>query len=152
MGNPRRRKGHPPRLATWDYSSAGGYFVTFQVKDRISCLSRVEAERTCLTLEGKLVEDSWLELPHQFPGLILDQMVVMPDHVHAVLFLPGGALINQGPTRINQGPHQSFFILQAPHAREGNTLGQGNPSLEGPSHPAHPPGRKQSVRVAIPVL
>ena len=97
-----RRKGHPQRLAGWDYALAGAYFVTFQVRDRRPCLSTVAGGRVQLAPAGRPVEVCWLDLPSRFPGLVLDRMVIMPDHVHAVLFLCG-ALINQGPTS-NQRP------------------------------------------------
>jgi REP element-mobilizing transposase RayT len=122
MKNERKRKGHPPRLPGWDYSWAGAYFVTFGVQDRSCCLSTIVKGQIQLSPWGHIVEECWLGLPELFAGIMLDEMVVMPNHVHAIVFLtnpdgachpdnpgrafihegPKGALINQGPT--DQGP------------------------------------------------
>jgi len=40
-----------------------------------------------LTVAGRRVSECWEELPIHFPYLVLDQFVVMPDHVHAVLHI-----------------------------------------------------------------
>lgn len=66
-----QRKGHPPRLPGWDYSRPGAYFV----------------------------KQCWLDLPPIFPHIRLDSMIIMPDHVHAVVILPGRAMMNHGPTQ-----------------------------------------------------
>ncbi|MGH9425419.1 MAG: transposase [Terriglobia bacterium] len=106
-------KGHPPRLKGWDYSWAGGYFVTFLVKGRLCCLSTIDKGKLQSSPSGEIVQQCWLELPTQFPQVVIDEMVIMPNHVHAVVLLtdtcgafiyegPREALINQGPT--NQGP------------------------------------------------
>lgn len=113
-----KRKGHPPRLKCWDYSWPGGYFVTFVVKDGQCCLSTIEADTLQVTEWGEIVRTCWLELPIRFPQVVLDEIVTMPNHVHAIIILtdqgatPGcrafiyegqqkdsdQALINQGPT------------------------------------------------------
>lgn len=33
------------------------------------------------------MEDSWLDLPSRFPGIELDEFVVMPNHIHGILVL-----------------------------------------------------------------
>jgi REP element-mobilizing transposase RayT len=128
------RKGHPPRLAGWDYSRPGAYFVTFTVAGRLRCLSTVRGGRVKLGTAGEIVEQCWQELPRSFP-VRLDARVIMPDHVHAILILTlpsetsrpasyralieeeasggaltsGGALINQGPTGDGQGSLQPMM-------------------------------------------
>ncbi len=104
------RRGHPPRLKGWDYSWAAAYFVTLVVKDRWCCLGTIEDEVVQLSPSGSIVEECWQELPGQFPGVELDALVIMPNHVHAILCLTGqddslggGAWINQGPRGQGQG-------------------------------------------------
>ncbi len=71
---------------------------------------------------------SWNRLPGLFPGIQLDALVVMPDHVHAIIWLPGcGALINQGPTNqgpTNQGPTGDKHQLQPMMADPRMLLGK----------------------------
>ena len=139
------RKGHPPRLAGWDYSRAGAYFVTFNVAGRLRCLSTVRGGRVQLSTAGEMVEQCWQELPRSFP-VRLDARVIMPDHVHAILILTpgteasrsasggalieGGALINQGPTGDGQGP--SFPTKDRQEPSRGKTTGSLQPMMADP--------------------
>jgi len=34
---------------------------------------------------GKIAEKFWLEIPNYFPFVILDQYVIMPNHIHGIL-------------------------------------------------------------------
>ena len=112
----RNRKGHPPRLAGRDYSAAGAYFITFSVSQRERCLSTVDEEGELrLTRFGRIVESSWQDVAAQFPHAVLDCMVVMPDHVHAIVMLTeGGALIHQGPARSPGGALPPLMVDRRP--------------------------------------
>ncbi len=105
----KKRKGHPPRLDYWDYSSAGAYFVTFVVNERKCCLSSVCKDEITLSKWGQLVLKCWNELPTHFPNISLDEISVMPNHVHAIILLDGTC---QGRALMNQGPTKEIFKLQ----------------------------------------
>jgi REP element-mobilizing transposase RayT len=47
---------------------------------------------------GLLVRYVWLETSGSFPGVILDEFVVMPDHMHAILRLGDGRRLDEAPT------------------------------------------------------
>jgi putative transposase len=81
------RPGHPPRLEGWSYSAAWLYFVTFKAA-RGSVLARPGAAGVSLTRAGEIVQASWNLLPCEFP-VELDSLVIMPDHVHAIVRLLG---------------------------------------------------------------
>ena len=80
------RKGHPPRLCSWDYSRPAPYFVTFKVAARERLLGERSRDRLVLSSAGRIVEDCWRGLPDRFP-VRLDVHVIMPDHVHAIVHL-----------------------------------------------------------------
>jgi len=84
-----RRKGW--RLPGFDYSTPGAYFVTLVLQDRVCRLARILAGKSCLTPAGQLIATEWSGLPGRFPGLALDEHVVMPDHVHGLLIVRPGA-------------------------------------------------------------
>ena len=67
------------RLKKYDYSQPGAYFVTI-------CLKRPELSFDIPKLRTILLE-TWRELALQFPSITLDEFVVMPDHVHFIVFL-----------------------------------------------------------------
>jgi putative transposase len=101
--HPHRGLGRPPRLRGWDYSSAGAYFVTFVVRNRHCCLGETVGSEMRLSQWGEIAQQCWVETPLQFPSVSPDSMQVMPNHVHAIAWLAGGALNNQGGALINQG-------------------------------------------------
>ena len=84
-----------PRLDNYDYSSAGAYFVTICTQNRRCVLSRVvgrglaPAETTAIeyTYLGEIAEKQLFLLADRYPYLTIDQYVIMPNHIHAILIL-----------------------------------------------------------------
>ncbi len=37
---------------------------------------------------GRIITQEWLAVPQKRPGVILDEWVIMPNHLHAVLYIP----------------------------------------------------------------
>ena len=104
------------RLKNCDYSSAGAYFVTICIRDRMHILSGIV--KTDLTVAdktnglavgeglappeitvklkpcGEVVKEQLQLIEARFPSVTIEDYVIMPDHIHAVLFLhekTGGA-------------------------------------------------------------
>src|ERR1700754_3155431 len=81
-----------PRLAGWDYGSHGLYFVTICTKDRIPYLGEISssADENSSFLKptdiGQIAENYWLQIPGFHPYVQLDEFVIMPDHLHGILF------------------------------------------------------------------
>jgi REP element-mobilizing transposase RayT len=75
------------RLKYWDYSADGGYFITIVTKDRECFFGEIENDQMKLSEMGKSAQDCWHEIPKHFPFVILDEFVVMPNHIHGVLFI-----------------------------------------------------------------
>lgn len=101
----------------WDYGSAAAYFVTFKVLYRRQLLSRIELNRLILSPAGDVVLRTSRLLPAQFPGVTVDRLVIMPDHVHAILVLaPGEAIAPAYQPRGRSGrePPESFMAQPTP--------------------------------------
>ena len=101
------------RLKNFDYSSAGAYFVTICVRDRMQILSEIvrtdltSANKTIgiavgeglappeITVKlkpcGKIVKEQLQLIETRFPSVTVEDYVIMPDHIHAVIFLHGKA-------------------------------------------------------------
>jgi REP element-mobilizing transposase RayT len=45
-----------------------------------------------LNLAGQMVDAVWREMPSEVAGVRLGAFVVMPNHLHAIVWLPGGDL------------------------------------------------------------
>ena len=69
------------RLQTYDYRSLRAYFVTICTEKR----QRFFAQPT---LHSYLLE-AWHALPKHIPGIELDEFVIMPDHIHFIVWLSG---------------------------------------------------------------
>ncbi len=73
------------RLASHDYRSSGFYFVTWNVKNRLTVLGDIQKGVVHLSKCGKIVMSEIYETMILRPDIHIDTVVVMPDHVH-VLF------------------------------------------------------------------
>ena len=84
-----------PRLDSYDYSSAGAYFITICTENRKCALSRIvgrglaPAETIGIeyTTFGEIAEKQLLLLKDRYPYLEVDQYVIMPNHIHAIMVL-----------------------------------------------------------------
>ncbi len=84
----------PTRLKGFDYSSAGAYFVTICAKDRAHIFADIgtvgdgahDVPQIRLTQIGRIVE-KYLLSSENISGVKIDQYVIMPDHIHAIIFL-----------------------------------------------------------------
>ncbi len=75
------------RLKGWDYTTPGAYFVTICTHQRAHLFGRVVDGEMVLNEYGEIVREVWFELPKHYAYLELDAFVVMPNHVHAIIFL-----------------------------------------------------------------
>ncbi len=94
------------RLQGYDYTLAGGYFVTLVVKDRRMVFGDVVADEVVLNAAGELIRSEWIKITNRFPSVVLDEFIVMPYHFHASLFLmelEERATTRVAPTKIYVG-------------------------------------------------
>jgi putative transposase len=92
----------PARLSDWDYGSDGMYFVTICTKKRMRYFGEIEPvdvfkaqnipeTRSIASLRmtetGKIAHDNFEKIPLFHPYVDVDEFVVMPDHVHGIVFI-----------------------------------------------------------------
>jgi len=75
------------RASWWDYTKPGCYFVTICTYGRKWVFGEVQYKSMKLSPTGVLVDKFWCEIPDHFPHVKLGVYVVMPNHVHGILFL-----------------------------------------------------------------
>jgi REP element-mobilizing transposase RayT len=80
------------RLSSYDYSLVGPYFVTICAYGK-RCIFEQHAARGA-------IEQTWQRLPERFAGLGLDEFVIMPNHVHFIVWLPGNHDAGAGFQRV----------------------------------------------------
>lgn len=81
-----RRTGH-------DYGQAGQYFITICTQNRYPYFGQIQPAATAIEdaylLGTALAEracECWQQIPQHFPFVETSAFVVMPDHVHGILF------------------------------------------------------------------
>jgi REP element-mobilizing transposase RayT len=85
--DPERHHRRSIRLKRHDYARAGAYFVTICAKDRECLFGQIEGETVILSEDGRLVDECWHLLPRHFPNVELDAFVLMPNHVHGIIWI-----------------------------------------------------------------
>lgn len=96
------------RLKGYDYSQAGAYFVTIVTHGRECLLGKICDGNLIPTPIGNLVESIWQSLPMHFP-VVLDQWVVMPNHLHGIIIFPADC--GKGVRDEGQSTHRSISIF-----------------------------------------
>jgi REP-associated tyrosine transposase len=90
------------RLQGHDYTWTRAYFVTTRAKTHDPIFEN--------QVLHQILEETWYTLPQRFPGITLDAFVIMPDHVHFIIWLNG--LVKPAPT-LGQvvGAYKSLVML-----------------------------------------
>ena len=78
------------RLVNYDYSTPGAYFITACTKDRDPLFETTKAKLA--------VESAWYSVLDVFANIELDEFVVMPNHIHGILWITG-----EGAYRLHPG-------------------------------------------------
>jgi len=86
--DPQKHHRRSIRLEGYDYSSPGAYFVTICTRGRECVLDD--------PVVTGIITDVWHALPRWFPTIALDEFVVMPNHVHLIVWLRGCDGVDQG--------------------------------------------------------
>ena len=81
MDHPARKH---TRLKNYDYSQAGGYFVTICTRDRAPLFWDASG---ALSPTGQTALCCLQAIPAHVRGVSLDACCVMPDHVHLILWI-----------------------------------------------------------------
>jgi len=118
------------RLKNYDYSKTGAYFITICTKNRAPILSTIVGAGSArpddesiyphivLTPLGEIVEKYIIDIHEYYPHIVIDQYVIMPDHVHLLLTILS-ASVSDG--------RESAFVTDGranPAPTVGNVIGR----------------------------
>ena len=73
------------RLSNWDYSNAAMYFLTICTKNKYPYFGNVFNDTVHLSMLGTVAYNCWLSIPTHFPHAMLDEFIIMPNHVHGII-------------------------------------------------------------------
>lgn len=89
------------RMKGFDYSKEGLYFITICTNKRHFLFGKISEGKMLVNQNGKILCDCWFDLPNHYTNIVLDEFVVMPDHVHGIIIIDNyGMLKNQSMATI----------------------------------------------------
>ena len=98
----RRRS---PRLKDWDYGTPDAYFVTVVTQLRRSRFGTIDGEGVMArSTLGTIAEAEWWRTATVFPNAHSPVFVLMPNHVHGIVYL------NLDPDLTRPPAHLSAFV------------------------------------------
>ncbi|MDJ0798285.1 MAG: transposase [Calothrix sp. MO_167.B12] len=144
------------RLREYDYSQPGAYFITICTQHKECNLGELINGEIQFTVRGMIASVFWLEISHHFPNVELDQFILMPNHIHGIIFIEdkniaetstmGGETPTMGGETPIMGGETPIMGGETPPLRKGKTPTMGEVSStmggETPSGGETPPLRK----------
>ncbi len=94
--DPEKHHRRSIRLPGYDYSQPGAYFITICTHNREYLFGDVADGKMILNEFGNVAQQCWLEIPQHFKHVKLDAYVIMPNHVHGIIFIVGSRHHNVG--------------------------------------------------------
>ena len=104
MEYPKRKR---LRLPDYNYAAQGAYFVTlctqgkkhlFQIDETDNIIPEPEVakslQRNEVAYQNKIVHRWINEIHNKFEYVIVDKYVIMPNHIHMIIFLNGGDTVH----------------------------------------------------------
>jgi REP element-mobilizing transposase RayT len=103
MYDPRIHHRRSVRLRGFDYAHDGAYFVTICAESRACIFGEIVSQVARLSAIGEVIESHWHALPRKYPQIELDAFVVIPNHIHGVLWITSvGAGFPRPPTNAGE--------------------------------------------------
>jgi REP element-mobilizing transposase RayT len=126
--DPQKHHRRSIRLKGYDYSSEGAYYVTIVAEGRVCLFGEIIDGEMHLNDYGKIVQKWWDEIPNHFPNVVLGVFIIMPNHVHGIIFILDDRKGEVLSPRDNPDNNIQDAIVD-----DANNLGGGTPPLRKPT-------------------
>jgi len=90
------------RLKGYDYTSPGAYFVTLVTWHREEIFGSISDREMVLSEIGQIVEKEWEKIEQIRQEIALDSYIVMPNHLHGIVWINDPVRQNQISPNKNQ--------------------------------------------------
>lgn len=91
--NIERNKRKSLRLKGYDYTKNGAYYVTICTQKRQCLLGTIINGQMVLNHAGEMVQKKWNDISIKFPEMAIDKFIIMPNHMHGIIFNVGAPLV-----------------------------------------------------------
>ncbi len=102
------------RLKDHDYSTESAYFITLITYHRVHLFGSIMRGEMQLNPSGMIAYEQWVHLGKRFTQSDFSSFVIMPNHVHGIVFITSGA---KESTLMNQ----DLFTPQPNRKKTNNT-------------------------------
>jgi REP element-mobilizing transposase RayT len=95
------------RLPEYDYSRGGAYYITICTQYRKCLFGKIRNGKIALSEYGRIIDNWWQRIPERYGVVALDEYVIMPNHMHAIIVVGGDVYngvgaIHELPLRIKR--------------------------------------------------
>lgn len=80
------RRRNSLRLPGYNYANPAGVFITICTHKRQQLFGSVQNATVVPSDFGSLLANRWFQIPVAKPGVLIDEFIVMPDHLHGILW------------------------------------------------------------------
>ncbi len=126
--DPQKHHRRSIRLKGYVYSSDGAYYVTIVTQEWECLLGEIIGGEMYLNEYGEIVQKWWNEIPIHFSILELGAFVIMPNHVHGIIFIT-----TERRGEVISPPYNPNNNIQDVYDDETNNLGGRTPPLRKPT-------------------
>ena len=111
------------RLRSYDYRSAGYYFITVCCHQRQALFGHILSGVMHINAAGSAVQRQWHGISGYYPRACLDEFIVMPDHLHAIIAITPD-LTSKNMGAMNRAPTEVGEIVRGIKARSTHAIHQ----------------------------
>jgi len=88
------------RLKGYDYTAEGGYFITIVTSERKNLFGEIINGEMQPNPLGEIAREEWFRsaVIRPYIELFADEFVVMPNHIHGIIWLVGRGTARRAPT------------------------------------------------------
>jgi len=132
--DPEKHHRRSIRLKGYDYSQAGAYFVTICTHDRECLFGEINQGEMAMNPCGRIVHEEWVHSAQIRHEIRLDESVVMPNHVHGIVFIIDDGSRDVGatgrsPLRTMHPPSEPIFRPGPPKESLGSFIAGFKPAV-----------------------
>jgi putative transposase len=106
--DPQKHHRRSIRIKEYDYTQPGGYFVTIVTYQRVCLFGEIVNAEIQLNASGVIADEGWRVIPEHFPNIELGAYVVMPNHIHGIIFINDRANTSTHRGTIYRAPTEQF--------------------------------------------
>ena len=117
-----KRQRRSIRIKGYDYTQPGAYFLTLCTHERSMLFGDLINDQLVANEYGRIVREEWLKSADIRDEIVLDEFVIMPNHLHGIVWIMGDTEGADGRPPLPFEPTPSAFPPSTPADAEPTRL------------------------------